>query len=75
MKTVVCPPIAASQRLHNHQRSVELQGPFSSPLKAEVPGGPPIGDHPVEDEVAGMVDRGVIGFPNTYVWYGIQRAS
>jgi hypothetical protein len=22
-----------------------------------------------------MIDRGVIGFPNTYVWYGIQAVS
>ncbi len=52
VKSVAGPGVVATQRLQDDQRPTKSSGPVDRPLQREVPVQPPVGDHPVEDEVA-----------------------
>jgi hypothetical protein len=49
---VVGPRVARPQRLEDDERLAERAGMLDGAIECEVPGGPPEGDHPVEDVIA-----------------------
>ena len=68
VNSITCPFVAGSQSFENDQRFVQLSRPFDGALEREIPGRTAVGNHPVEDVFAFVVDLVAADVANANGW-------
>ena len=75
MDPIAGPPVAAAQRLEDHEGLAETPRPFHGTVQREVVRQAPVGDHPIEDVVAIAGDRCVVDGSDPQLRDALHRAS